>query len=241
MEATHSPKMGDNRTGTARARERCEEMLSGASEFAPMPSVDGSAIAELRREYSAEAEPLGSLPPPASLKQVGKTVMGKIKGASPSLFIDKIGARLAFERGGVRLYQALLSKHDAFGSFEGGPTRAALENIMEQEHAHFLLLKDAMEGLGGDPTAVTPSAEIEDTAGNGLRVLLVDARVNLVQSLEAILIAELTDNDCWDALVELANHAGEDDFAARFTAARDQEREHLRSVRSWLSAYRAGG
>lgn len=240
MQGTDAPKMGDNRTGTARARERTEEMVSGNSEFAPLPNFDDGPIAELRREYSAESEPLGSMPPPASLKQVGKTVMGKMKGGSPSLFVDKIGARLAFERAGVRLYQALLSKHDAFGSYEGGPTREALENIMEEEHAHFLLLRDAMESLGSDPTAVTPSADIEDTASNGIRALLVDPRVNLAQSLEAILIAELADNDCWDGLVELAAQAGEDDLVARFSAARDQEREHLVMVRSWLSAFRAG-
>lgn len=241
MHATHAPKMGDNRTGTARARERCEEMVSGESEFAPPPNVDDAPIAELRKEYAAEAEPLGSLPPPASLKQLGKSVIGKVKGTSPSLLVDKIGARLSFERAGVRLYQALLSKHDAFGSYEGGPPRAALEHIMEEEHAHFLLLREAVAELGGDPTAVTPSAEIEDTASSGLRALLVDPRVNLAQSLEAILIAELADNDCWDALVDLASQAGEDALAARFGAARDEERAHLLAVRSWLAAFREGG
>jgi rubrerythrin len=239
MQATQTPKMGDNRTGCARAPERCEDMLSGNEEFAPAPNLDGDPIAQLRIEYAAEAEPLGSLPPPASMKQVGKTVMGKVKGGSPSVFIDKLGARLAFERAGTRLYQALISKYDAFGSFDGGPTRTELEAIMAQEHAHFTMLKQAMEELGGDPTAMTPSADIEDTASNGVRALLVDPRVNLAQSLEAILVAELVDNDCWDGLVDLATKAGEDELATRFAGAREEEREHLVKVRAWLAAFRA--
>jgi rubrerythrin len=240
MQATQAPKMGDNRTGCARARERCEEMLSGNVEFAPPPNEDDGMIAELRVEYATEAEPVGSLPPPASLKQVGKALIGKVKGASPSVFIDKVGARLAFERTGVRLYEALLSKYDAFGSFDGGPHRSRLHEIMEQEHGHFALLAQAMEDLGGDPTAITPAADIEDAASSGLRMLLVDPRINLVQSLEAILIAELVDNDSWDGLIELAAQAGEDDLVVRFAEAREHERQHLTDVRRWLAAFRAG-
>jgi hypothetical protein len=195
-------------------------MLSGDDRLAPPPRADGAPIAELRREYAAEAEPLGA-------------------GATPLL--DKLGARLAFERAGVRLYQALISKHDVFGPFRGGPTRAALEEIMEAEHAHFLLLVRAAGQLGLDPGALTPSAALEDTAASGVRALLVDPRVSLVHSLEAILIAELTDHEGWIGLVELAAHAGEDELAARFRGARDEEREHLRMIRDWLSAFRTAG
>jgi hypothetical protein len=197
-----------------------EERRDGSGEFAPPPHVDDAPIAELRREYAAEAEALG---------------------AHPSPFLDKLGARLSFERAGVRMYQALIAKHDVFGSFAGGPARTALEDILEQEHAHFLLLGQAAEQLGVDPAALTPSAASEDTAASGLRALLVDPRVNLVRSFEALLIVELADNEGWDGLVELAALAGEHELAARFRAALEQEREHLRKVRGWLSAFRRGG
>ena len=52
--------------------------------------------------------------------------------------MDKIGERLAFERTGTRLYEALVSKHEAFGSFPGGPSGAgedALVEPFEQAHA----------------------------------------------------------------------------------------------------------
>jgi hypothetical protein len=220
MHPADAANLDRNPTTTAPARARSEEMLDGNGEFAPPPQVDDAPIAELRREYAAEAEALG---------------------AHPNPFLDKLGARLSFERAGVRLYQALIAKHDVFGSFPGGPARTALEDILEEEHAHFLLLVQAAEQLGVDPTAVTPSAAVEDTAASGLRALLVDPRVNLVQSLEAILIAELADNEGWDGLVELAAQAGEHELAARFRAASEQERAHLRTVRAWLSSFRTGG
>ena len=36
--------------------------------------------------------------------------------------MDKLGERLAFEHAGARLYEALLAKHRAYGSFDGGPS-----------------------------------------------------------------------------------------------------------------------
>jgi hypothetical protein len=41
--------------------------------------------------------------------------------------------------------------------------------------------------------------------------VIVDPRTTLLQSLEAVLIAELFDNACWETLVELAQQAGEND------------------------------
>lgn len=230
------PTIGDNRTGVARAPERCEEMERGNQEFAPSPRVDEAPIAQVREEYAKEGDRLGSLPPPASVKQLGKTAIAALKQGSPNLFMDKLGERLAFERNGVRLYQALISKHDAFGTFPGGPSRADLESIMNDELDHFLTVRQAMEKLGSDPTAITPSAEIQATTAVGVLKVMVDPRVNLLQSLEAILVAELTDNECWDTLVELAQKAGEDELAGLFAQARATEREHVARVRSWIAA-----
>ena len=82
-------------------------------------------------------------------------------GAHPVVFLDKLGARLAFERMGTRLWEALLSKFDSYGSFTGGPTRDELERIATEEFEHFRLLNEAMIGLGADPTVVTPSANLQ--------------------------------------------------------------------------------
>ena len=135
-----------------------------------------------------------------------------VPGQDPVLLLDKLGERIAFERAGTRLYDALLSKHDAGRTFRGAPSRAELQHIRDQEHEHFLMLVDAMERLGGDPTAVTPSADVQATASKGLPAVLADPRTDLLQCLEAILVAELVDNDCWTALMELAENAGETDL-----------------------------
>jgi rubrerythrin len=154
----------------------------------------------------------------------------------PTQFVDKLGERLAFERTGVRLYGALISKFDTFGSFEGGPTREALVEIMNQEYQHFMLLTEAVAQVGGDPTVVTPSADLHATMTNGVMAVMVDPRTSLAQCLEAALLAELADNAAWEALAELAMQNGEDDLAARFEAARSQEAVHLENVKSWIAA-----
>ena len=48
---------------------------------------------------------------------------GPAAGGQPTLLMDKLGERLAFEHAGARLYEALLSKHRAYGSFDGRPER----------------------------------------------------------------------------------------------------------------------
>jgi len=98
------------------------------------------------------------------------------------------------------------------------------------------MLQAAALGLGADPTVMSPSADLQATLSRGIVETLVDARTNFVQGLEAILVAELADNDCWTALVELAEIAGEDELATRFREAEMHEREHLLLVRSWLAA-----
>src|SRR5687768_8297078 len=123
--------------------------------------------------------------------------------------MDKLGERLAFERTGTRLYEALVSKHEAFGSFPGGPSRDDLEHIRHEEFQHFTLLQSVITQYGGDPTAVTPSADLHATAAHGIQMVLVDPRTTLLQSLEAMLLAELADNACWETLIALAQRAGE--------------------------------
>jgi rubrerythrin len=130
----------------------------------------------------------------------------------------------------------LISKHEAFGSFTGGPSKADLEHIHEEEYRHFTMLQAAIEQLGGDPTAVTPAANLSATASQGIPKVIVDPRTTLLQSLEAILVAELSDNACWETLVELAQQAGENDLTQQFEQALADEQDHLRKVRTWLAS-----
>jgi hypothetical protein len=98
------------------------------------------------------------------------------------------------------------------------------------------MLEEVIRSLGGDPTAVTPSANIHAVSSRGLCAVIADPRTDLQQSLEAALIAELADNDCWLTLVALAKGFSRDDLAGQFAEALEHEQEHLLRVRAWVGA-----
>jgi len=228
--------LGTNRTGITVAPERSQAMLTGMDEFPPTSQGSAQDLAQVRMAYAQIAEPVGSMPLPARLKDQLQTAVKAVQGEKPMLLMDKLGERLAFERTGTRLYEALVSKYDAFGSFAGGPSREDLEHVLREEFNHFMMLHSTIEQFGGDPTAVTPSANLQATAGHGIGMVIADPRTTLLQSLEAILIAELADNACWEALIELAQDAGEDDLIRQFERALEHEREHLQKVTAWVAA-----
>lgn len=213
---------GINRTGALLAGERAVAMLEATKEFCPSSDGDARAVAAVRVAYAQESDR-------SPLVEATK------EGGMP-LLLDKLGERLAFERAGTRLYQALLSKHEAYGTFEGGPAREDIEHILTEEFAHFEMLREAITALGGDPTELTPGANVQLTASGGLCQVMTDHRVDFVQSLESILVAELTDNDSWEALAELARLANADELAQRCEGALLTEQEHLDKVRAWVAA-----
>ncbi len=231
--ATES-QLGMNRTGISTSPSLSDEMIAGTAEFPPDAPGDERKIAAARSVRAKNAEPIGSVPAPATLRGMIKTLSTAVRGESPTLFVDKLGERLAFERAGVRLYEGLLSKFDAYGSFDGGPTRAELESMLGEEFSHFRALEEALSELGADPTVMTPSADLHATLNKGALEVMVDPRTNFVQSLEALLLAELADNDCWRALLTLAEQAGQGELAARFERALAEEDVHLTRVRRWI-------
>lgn len=233
--STHA-ELGINRTGIGTAPRLSKDMMEGMDEFLPLGDGDEREIAAARSAYAREAEPIGSVPPPLTGRGVVKTAGTALKGESPTQFIDKLGERLAFERTGTRLYEALLSKFDALGEFEGGPTRVEIERILQDEYDHFTILTDSLTELGADPTVMTPSADLHATLSRGILDVMVDPRTTVPQCLEALLLAELADNDCWLALTELAKEAGQKELAAEFTGALETEAEHLGKIRSWIAA-----
>lgn len=226
---------GMNRTGIKLSPIDSKAMIEGA-EGAAVTTGDAEQIEELRREVSENAPPRGSMPPPATIKGAVKTAVDMLKGDRPTVFIDLLGERLAFERGGVRLYQALMVKFEAADVHEGGPTRAALERIAREELEHVALLVRAFDSLGADATAMTPSADVVAVVSQGLFQLLTDPRTTLTEGLRGILIAELADNDGWRTLARLAREMNHTDLAVEFETALIEEDDHLERVRAWLNA-----
>jgi rubrerythrin len=228
--------IGMNRTGMASAPLHSKLMKAGASLMESTPRAGLRALAAAQAEYAPTAEPVGTMPPPASLRGASATLLQALRGEKATVFIDKLGERLAFERTGTRLYEALLAKLNARGGFEGGPSRRDLETIHGEELAHFHMLEEIAVQLGSDPTVQTPSADVGAVASMGLPQVLADPRTDLLQGLEAIAIAELTDNSCWENLSALARLVRMDELAERFDEAIEREHEHLERVSSWIAA-----
>jgi rubrerythrin len=231
-----SARQGDNRTGIVAAGRLADEMVAATREFPPSSPGTAQAIAAVRVGYAQAGETLDEMSPPVSFVDQAKSATAAVAGGQPTLLMDKLGERLAFEHAGARLYEALLSKHEAYGAFTGGPSADDLLHILHQEYDHADLLERAIKEIGGDPTALTPSANLAAGNSAGLPRVLADPRTNLLQSLEAIVVAELADNECWTALAELAAQAGHDELVGRCREAIEHERDHLRNVRRWIAA-----
>jgi Ferritin-like domain len=143
--------------------------------------------------------------------------------------------RLAFERMGTRLYEALINKVSVMGENTPGPTLEELQKIRDEELQHFLLLKRAVTALGGDPTVQSPCADVAGVASLGIMQVLTDPRTSVAQCLQAILTAELTDNDGWRLLINLSDTLGHTEMVNDFRSALESEERHLANVRGWLS------
>lgn len=226
---------GMNRTGVATSPIDSRRTASGAEQAPTGGMLDGHALAAERITWARIAQPLGTVPPPATLKGVLKTAIEKLEGHQPTVFIDKLGERLAFERTGTRLYEAVMAKLEAADPHPGGPTRGDLELIHSAEHHHFTLVRDAIVQLGADPTAITPSADLVAVAGLGWVQAVSDPRTTLNQCLDVMLIAELADHDGWQLLIDLTEKLGFDDVANQFRTALEEEERHVLRVRGWVT------
>jgi len=227
--------IGKNRTGIALSPIDKRELLEVTEMTVPSMEGDESVITDARAEYIEEGAVIGTVPAPASVKGMASTGVAAVRGVNASVLVDKLSERLAFERTGTRLYAALVGKCGSGEPLPGGPTLADLQKIHAEERAHFDLVREAIVTLGGDPTAMTPSADIAGVASMGILQVVSDARTSLKQSLEAMLIAELADNDGWALLIQLTRAGGHEELARRFEQARATEDEHLTKLRRWIS------
>ena len=226
-----SVNFGKNQTGIQMAPIMSKEMIAGVKEFAH-PNIDTSVtFQQMKESYINESGTLGTVPLPGTMKGALSGAMQKLKGNKPAVLIDKLGERLAFERSGVRLYDALLLKCSAAMPNMSLDT---VRSFREEEAEHFFRVKEVMEAIGADPTAMTPCADSAAVASMGIMQVLNDPRTTIPQCVEAILIAELADNDGWDLLIKLVEDAGLKDAAENFRVAKQQEDKHLLYMRQWL-------
>jgi ferritin-like protein len=212
---TKEVKMGMNRTGMQMSPKDSKELLQGG-------------------EYVMEADPLGSVPPPGTAKGMFKAGADMLTGNRAEVLLDKLGERLAFERGGTRLYEGLIMKCLAAPNGRDVIQLDVLEEIHREEARHFDLLRAAIEQLGGDPTAMTPCADVTGVQSLGLIQAMSDPRTSIAQCVQTVLIAELADNAGWELLIRLAQEMGHDELVQQFQEALAHEGRHLVTVRDWL-------
>jgi rubrerythrin len=227
--------LGFNRTGIQMSPIDAERMKEGIEE---LESVEPAELgyAEIRQSYADDAEDgLGSVPVPGTVKGMLQSGAKMITGKHPQVLIDKLGERLAFERGGVRLYESLLVKCSTAPDLVPNDELAALQQFRDEEAQHFAMVVEAIERLGGDPTAQTPCADLVGVESLGLVQAMNDPRSSVLQALHVMLNAELLDNAGWEMLIGLARSIGQEDIAERFTLALQQEGKHLRHLQALVT------
>lgn len=224
-------ELGMNRTGMQMSPVDSKKML----EVTDMthPSSQGDGIAEVRKRYVKSADPVGSVPAPVTVKGAAKSGAQALTGKRAHVLLDKLGERLAFERSGTRLYEAVMAKCEATQGDRTVPDIGELQHIREEEARHFQLVAECIEKLGGDPTAQTPCADVTGVESSGLMQVVTDPKTTVNQSLHAILVAELADNAAWEELIVLAKEMGQEEMVQRFEEALGAERDHLQRVRRW--------
>lgn len=232
----NTTELGMNRTGMQVAPVESRRMREVTDMTQPSSQGDGEAIAEVRRQYVKQADPVGTVPAPAAPDGAAQTRLQAIGGKRARVLLDKLGERLAFERSGTRLYEAVLAKCQASGNGVPMPQLGQLEHFCAEEARHFQLIAECIESLGGDPTAQTPCGDVTGVESAGFMQVVSDPQTSVNQSLHAILVAELADNAGWEELIALAKECGQDDMVQRFGKALEEEREHLHQVRGWHEA-----
>jgi ferritin-like protein len=228
--------IGMNRTGIMTSPIESKKLLEAEDALNPLFEGEPAEFVDVKVQSISEADTLGSVPPPASAKGMLKSGMKMMTGTKPQVFLDKLAERAAYERGGTRLYDALIVKFQSTEDRASGASIEDLTQIRAEELAHFHLVTECIRKMGGDPTAQTPSADIVGVETMGLMQVLNDPRTTFADCLNAMLIAELTDVDAWNLLADLAEGVGEDDMAAQFREALLHENRHLQQVRGWYQA-----
>jgi rubrerythrin len=227
--------IGMNRTGVQMSPFDTSAMQSGLGRpDAQLTEGDESAIAEMRRSYIEESDPLGSVPVPGTITGAVTTGISMLTGNQPQLLLDKLGERLAFERTGTRLYEALIAKFEAIGEGTTSISAEDLRKIRDDEARHFSIVASAIESVGGDPTSQTPCADLVGVESMGLMQVVTDPRTTLAQSLHAVLVGEMTDLAGWEMLIMLAEDQGQTSMIPDFQLALDEERGHLQQVQTWF-------
>src|SRR5690606_41896492 len=156
---TKAAKLGHNMTGAQMSPDDTQSMVDYTERRPADVPGDAQELKRAREHMNREEGDIGSVPIPGSAKGMLKTTFDKVLGNNPEVLVDKLGERLAYERTGVHLYEALIAKAQACES-GGAELVPTLQQSRNDEQAHMFLLINAIETLGAAPTAMTPGAGV---------------------------------------------------------------------------------
>lgn len=145
--------------------------------------------------------------------------------------LDVLGARLAFERTGVRLYDSVIQKVERGADPRYQRMLDKLRDIRAEEKEHEEWLEAQIRSLGGDAHAETTLAKLEAEEAQGITHIIIDGHDDVLHVLHALLAAELADNAGWDLLVKLADETGDREAQRGFRRRLVEEMDHLAFVR----------
>jgi rubrerythrin len=157
--------------------------------------------------------------------------MEKLARNNAAFVLDVLSGRLAFERTGVKLYDAVIDKIERKAEPRFHAIVGQLRHIREEEKEHEEWLEAQIRSLGGHPEHQSEMAKLELEEGSGIERVIVDGHEKVIHLLHALLAAELADNAGWDVLVKLAGEAGDREAKAQFALRLAQEAKHLLYIR----------
>src|SRR4051812_44134753 len=103
-----NPFEGQNRT-VQQTSPQLSQAMNDVVQPVSAAAADASALTELHLQYILEADPLGSMPPPVAERGRSKSSARPSQSEQLQVFVDKLAERLAYERGGTRLYDAVIA------------------------------------------------------------------------------------------------------------------------------------
>lgn len=147
------------------------------------------------------------------------------------VFIDKLCERLAVEQAGVEIYETVIAKLSDPAAIK------VLERFGRDEARHRDLLAGYLERLDvPEAMRMTPSARVAKLEGESFLRLIqeVDAPMHL---LNILLTIELTDENAWELLINLARDGGDTELVETFAQCLANEKQHLRHIRGMVAEF----
>lgn len=171
----------------------------------------------------AASKPEGAI---AIVVKLAKKVLEPSDPVSMEKLMEFLSEFLAVEHGGMHLYRA------AADNSRDPELRETYLEYLRQTERHAELLIYAITRLGGDPSFVSPGAEVQTQRANSMLELDVPPALRELQDAESLLLAETKDHADWEFLGSIASKIPDENARSVIQEivdeVEDQEDEHLK-------------